>query len=124
MATLSVTNRTNSRLPVGQFVGILEPNEVRQLDLTAQELELSKNTLVNLAEGGYIQFSVNPTSQDADNQAEPVMGGAKVLAGTGDPEGVVVGSVGDLFVRKDGGAATTLYVKEVGNNVATGWAAK
>ena len=124
MPTLSVTNRTSSRLPVGQFVGILEPNEVRQLDLTSSELEASKNTLVALADGGYILFSVNPTSQDSDNQAEPVMGGAKLLAGTGAPAGVVVGSVGDLYVRKDGGALTTLYVKESGNGTTAGWVAK
>jgi len=124
MPTLSVTNRTASRLPVGQFVGVLEPNEVRQVDLTAQELELSKPTLVSLAAGNYIQFTVNPTSQDADNQAEPVMGGAKVLAGTGDPNGAVLGSVGDMYVRKDGGAGTTLYVKEAGANTTAGWAAK
>lgn len=40
--------------------------------------------------------------------------------GTGDPEGAVTAPVGSLFVRTDGGAFTTLYVKEsgVGN---TGW---
>ena len=45
------------------------------------------------------------------------------LNGTGSPEGVVVASRGSLYTRIDGGALTTLYVKEsgVGN---TGWVAK
>lgn len=44
--------------------------------------------------------------------------------GTGSPENVVTGSVGDLYTRTDGGANTTLYVKESGNNSNTGWVAK
>lgn len=50
-------------------------------------------------------------------------GGVKVSNGTGAPESVVVGNVGDLFIRTDGGASTTLYVKESGSG-NTGWAAK
>jgi hypothetical protein len=44
-------------------------------------------------------------------------------SGAGSPEGVVTGPVGSLYTRTDGGAGTTLYVKEtgVGN---TGWVAK
>lgn len=42
--------------------------------------------------------------------------------GTGTPEGAVTAPIGSLFTRSDGGASTTLYVKEtgVGN---TGWVA-
>lgn len=43
--------------------------------------------------------------------------------GTGSPEGVVTASVGSLYSRKDGGANTTLYVKETGTG-NTGWVAK
>ncbi len=48
---------------------------------------------------------------------------AFITSGSGTPEGVVTGSVGCVFMRLDGGASTTLYVKEsgVGN---TGWVAK
>lgn len=44
-------------------------------------------------------------------------------SGAGSPEGVVLAPVGSLYSRTDGGAGTTLYVKEsgVGN---TGWVAK
>lgn len=50
-------------------------------------------------------------------------GGPSWTDGLGSPEGVVTASVGSLYSRTDGGAGTTLYVKEsgVGN---TGWVAK
>jgi hypothetical protein len=44
-------------------------------------------------------------------------------SGSGTPEGVVTAPVGSLFTRTDGGAATTLYVKESGTG-STGWVAK
>jgi len=43
--------------------------------------------------------------------------------GTGTPEGSVTASVGSLYTRSDGGASTTLYVKESGTG-NTGWVAK
>lgn len=48
---------------------------------------------------------------------------ARVIAGSGTPEGVVTAPVGVLFLRSDGGANTTLYVKESGT-ASTGWVAK
>ena len=44
-------------------------------------------------------------------------------AGAGDPENVVTAPVGSLWSRTNGGAGTTLYVKETGAG-NTGWAAK
>lgn len=49
--------------------------------------------------------------------------GAKLYTGTGSPEGIVTGSVGDAYYRTDGAAGTTYYVKEVGNATNTGWTA-
>jgi hypothetical protein len=46
-----------------------------------------------------------------------------VFTGTGSPEGVVTGPIGSLYTRQDGGAGTSLYVKESGTG-NTGWAAK
>jgi hypothetical protein len=43
--------------------------------------------------------------------------------GTGSPEGAVSAAVGSLYTRTDGGAGTTLYVKQTGSG-NTGWAAK
>lgn len=46
-----------------------------------------------------------------------------VRSGTGTPESVVTAPVGTLFTRTDGGAGTTLYVKESGTG-NTGWVGK
>jgi hypothetical protein len=48
---------------------------------------------------------------------------AYLKIGTGAPEAKVTAPVGTLFLRLDGGANTTLYVKEsgIGN---TGWVGK
>jgi hypothetical protein len=51
------------------------------------------------------------------------LGAAKIYSGTGTPEGVVTGKIGDMFLRSDGGAATTFYIKESGTG-NTGWIAK
>lgn len=42
-------------------------------------------------------------------------------AGSGSPEGVVTANIGSLYSRTDGGAGTSLYVKESGTG-NTGWA--
>lgn len=52
-----------------------------------------------------------------------VNGSIKILTGTGTPESAVSASVGSLYLRTDGGAGTTLYVKESGTG-NTGWVAK
>lgn len=49
--------------------------------------------------------------------------GPLISAGNGSPEGVVTSVVGGLYLRLDGGANTTLYVKESGTG-NTGWVAK
>jgi hypothetical protein len=48
---------------------------------------------------------------------------ALIKSGEGTPEGSVTGVIGNIYLRSDGGANTTLYVKESGNNTNTGWAA-
>jgi hypothetical protein len=49
--------------------------------------------------------------------------GASIRWGAGSPEGVVTAPVSSVFVRTDGGAVTTLYIKESGAG-NTGWVAK
>jgi hypothetical protein len=44
-------------------------------------------------------------------------------SGSGSPESVVTAPVGSMYTRTDGGAGTTLYVKESGTG-STGWVAK
>lgn len=56
--------------------------------------------------------------RDLQERQQPV-----VLSGKGTPEGSVSALVGALYTRTDGGAGTTLYVKESGTG-NTGWVAK
>ena len=44
--------------------------------------------------------------------------------GVGSPEAAVVAGVGSYYFRTDGGAGTTLYIKESGTGTNTGWVAK
>jgi hypothetical protein len=53
----------------------------------------------------------------------PGAGGPIWTSGAGTPEGAVTAPVGSLFTRTDGGAGTTLYIKEAGSG-NTGWVAK
>lgn len=53
----------------------------------------------------------------------PGAGAVIWTSGTGTPEGVVTAPVGSMFTRTDGGAGTTLYIKESGAG-NTGWVGK
>lgn len=57
------------------------------------------------------------------NKFRPGAGTVIWTADAGTPEGSVTAPVGSLFTRTDGGAGTTLYVKESGTG-NTGWVAK
>ena len=57
------------------------------------------------------------------NNLRPGAGTATWTSGSGTPQGVVTAAVGSLYTRTDGGASTTLYVKESGTG-NTGWVAK
>lgn len=47
-----------------------------------------------------------------------------LIQGEGSPEGVVQAAVGSLYQRTNGGAGTSLYVKESGGSTDVGWVAK
>lgn len=47
----------------------------------------------------------------------------RVITGQGSPESSVVAGVGSIYMRTDGGAGTSVYVKESGSG-ATGWVSK
>ncbi|MCX6952994.1 MAG: SGNH/GDSL hydrolase family protein [Verrucomicrobia bacterium] len=61
----------------------------------------------------------------SDNQIDwsKIAKTGNLRSGAGTPEGAVTAPVGTLYTRTDGGAGTTLYVKESGSG-NTGWAAK
>lgn len=66
----------------------------------------------------YMANSYAGTIWMGDSQTTPT-----IRSGSGSPEGVVAARIGSLYLRTDGGAATTLYVKESGTGM-TGWVAK
>jgi len=84
---------------------------------------------------------ITVSAQAASLSAEPTLTGGAALnvtsavrtpgtasrgwrSGIGTPEGVIVGSPGDLYTDANGGAAVTLWVKESGAATNTGWVAK
>jgi len=67
-------------------------------------------------QGGVIDRPVRTDTLILDNTC-------RFLTGTGSPEGVVTAPVCSLFLRQDGTAATTLYIKTNGTGT-TGWTAK
>ncbi len=48
---------------------------------------------------------------------------AHIYSGFATPEAAVTAEVGSIYLRTDGGSATSLYVKESGSG-NTGWVAK
>lgn len=70
-----------------------------------------------LVKRGNRESATNKNNYDQDTS------GARSYSGTGSPEGVVTAPVGSQYRRTDGGAATTLYVKESGTG-STGWIGK
>ena len=75
---------------------------------------------------------VYPCSSSSHGGSAVPGGAGRFLVGIGDPRGPdvdphspgVVGDVGDVYQRLDGGPGETFYVKESGNATVTGWAAK
>ena len=65
----------------------------------------------------------NDASVDYPVQISPNSTGVIWTSGSGSPQGVLTATVGSLYTRTDGGANTTLYVKESGTG-NTGWVAK
>jgi len=55
--------------------------------------------------------------------ASGIYSAPKILSGVGAPSGSVTATVGSMYLRLDGGANTTLYIKESGSG-NTGWVAK
>jgi hypothetical protein len=80
----------------------------------------SSDTYVNFYVNNALVGNINTTGTSTRYSTTA---GVFFGSGTGSPEGVVTASVGALFTRTDGGAGTTLYVKETGTG-NTGWAAK
>lgn len=78
----------------------------------------STRPLLTLAAHNTNKFIINP-----DGAINVAATGAKIFAGSGSPESVYTAPVGSLYLRTDGGAGTSIYIKESGTG-NTGWVAK
>jgi hypothetical protein len=86
-------------------------------DHTNQLLELDSDGDIELhPQSGFVIIAV-------PDGIEMTVGGPRIITGSGSPESAITAPVGSLYMRDDGGAGTTLYVKESGTG-NTGWIAK
>lgn len=67
--------------------------------------------------------SENPVYMSVYPSGLQLASGLFQFVGAGSPEGVYTAPIGSLYLRTDGGASTSLYVKESGTG-NTGWVAK
>lgn len=102
---IAVVQGGTAAVPVNFFVAGSKRFEL----LTTGNVKASTGNLVIGTAGKGIDFTAN--------------GGVIWRCGSGTPEGAVTAPVGSLYTRTDGGANTTLYVKESGTG-STGWVAK
>lgn len=96
------TNISLNLQPKG--TGVVQANGVEIVTLTGTQTQTNK--------------TLTQPKITAASGASPI-----IHAGAGTPEGVVTASAGSVYLRNDGGAATTFYVKESGTG-NTGWVAK
>ena len=79
---------------------------------------------LGLAVGGNRYLQITAGDVAIQFGATFTINGAIIRASTGSPNGVVTGNVGDMYLDKNGGAGTTLYIKESGSGTNTGWVGK
>ncbi len=76
--------------------------------------------------GGTNQFTIDiggGQTFDFNESGFSIFGGPILTSGAGSPEGVVAAPVGSIYMRTNGGAGTSFYVKETGIG-NTGWVGK
>jgi len=84
---------------------------------TGNLMRMDPDGVTQIYAGGSPMLEIGTTYLELTNN------GPTINVGTGTPESAVTAPVGSLFLRTDGGASTTLYVKESGSG-NTGWVAK
>lgn len=116
----STSPSTQRRKVRSNEINTITPEQIMPGSLVSA-ITLGDGTGSIASESGGLQISGDGTVTLA--QIDTTTSGVSIFIGTGTPEAVVTASVGSLFLRTDGGASTTLYVKESGTG-NTGWVAK
>jgi len=88
------------------------------------DLKRSSSGVIEVLGVDYLTESGNITGKPVRTDSVVLDQTCQILTGTGSPEGVVAAPVCSLFLRQDGTATTTLYVKTTGGTGNTGWTAK
>ena len=111
----SATGRTVVNTASGQILDFTQNNVIIGRFNASQEFIAGGST----DQGAYILQCIG----DAIVTGRLRVGASDIVSGSGSPEGSVTAPVGSMYMRSDGGASTSLYVKEsgVGN---TGWIPK
>ena len=104
------------------YAGAITP---RVVYLGADDVGATNNTVIYALANGDALHSTTGTGKHIFDQGLYVNGAGtvKILSGSGSPETQITAAVGSLYLRTNGGANTTLYVKESGTG-NTGWVAK
>lgn len=120
-------NSTSNANPVFiVFPGSVDPEEMADTGTTNWLLKLGGQTIRGKNTGDTaerLMLDFTDARIYFGDGSDVITGEPFISRGAGTPEGSVTAPVGSLYLRVNGGAATSLYVKEsgIGN---TGWAAK
>lgn len=114
---------SNATAALGQVAYFNSSNEFVFLVNAAAVGRLSSTALRPEANDGLALGTSSARFSTLHASSVTLAGGVTVSTGAGAPEGVVTAPVGSMFLRNDGGAGSTLYVKESGSS-NTGWVAK
>lgn len=85
----------------------------------AVQIAASGSNVLQLIQGGTEKWAVDANGRLRGGGS----GGPQIVVCTGTPEAAITAPVGSIALRTDGGASTTLYVKQSGTG-NTGWVAK
>jgi hypothetical protein len=123
-----VVNRQSLGYFLPKTTGAFNPDDSSATTKAASLLGWGRDTVGNVKVGGGLKVvsrDQNWVSSRIEIEARESDAVFQVmtLLGVGSPEGVVTARIGSLYTRIDGGAGTTLYVKESGTG-NTGWVAK
>lgn len=106
---------------------IMTNNIVNSVFVGYKDASITNNVpgLTNVVSIGYNTIATNNNQMVLGNASntELLLGANRgIYWGSGAP--AIIANRGSLYLRTDGGAGTTLYVKEADDGAATGWAAK
>jgi hypothetical protein len=128
------TDPLTSYSETSTFANVVSRGASAGAAITTQNIIPDSDSVRTLGDGTHYWFqgyfanliagSIDASSGPVFAQSLEIGTSAVIQAGTGSPQSAVTGNVGDLWLQIDGGAGTTLWVKESGNATNTGWTGK